>query len=52
MLCYSNIIFITATVVDVVAVLSLLLPDAYGHDEHGEDRGPGLVTLLHRKHYA
>ena len=27
----------------------LLLPDAYGHDEHGEDGGPRLVTFLDRK---
>ena len=53
LICYNSIIFISAVVdVAAVAVLSSLLPDTYGHDEHGEDRGPGLVTLFHRKHYA
>ena len=35
-----------------VTRLAIYLPDADGHDEHGEDRGPGLVPFLHRKNYA
>ena len=36
----------------LLVYLCTSLPDADGHDEHGEDRGPGLVPFLHRKNYA